>query len=68
MVQDISMFCDYGDVLTVKELQSALKIGRNEAYRLVKEHHIHSIQIGRTYRIPKTSLLEYVGQTCYNDT
>jgi len=60
-------FCEYPDVLTVKDLQKALNIGRNEAYRLVQENKISTIRIGRTYRIPKQCLLDYVYPQCYTD-
>lgn len=61
------MFREYPDVLTVKDLQRALNIGHNEAYRLVKEKEISSIRIGRIYRIPKQCLLDYVYPQCYTD-
>jgi len=50
------------DVLTVKDLQGYLHIGRSKAYHLVKSGTIRHIRIGDTIRIPKVFLLEYLEQ------
>ena len=47
-------------VLRVKELPQILSISRNTAYALVRSGAIHSIRIGRTYRIPREALAEYL--------
>jgi excisionase family DNA binding protein len=60
-------FSGYGDVLTVKDLQSALKIGRSTAYKLLQDGEINSIRIGDSYRIPKRYLIDYVYGSCYTD-
>ena len=54
------MFNRYKDVLTVKELCEALNIGRNSAYALLRSGEIRSIRIGRSIKIPKTFLIEYI--------
>ena len=51
------------DMLTVEDLQRILRVGRNEAYRLVRQGHIDSVRLGasgRTYRIPKAALLAFL--------
>ena len=50
------MFEKYPDILTVRDIMSALDIGRNKAYELLKLNKIKSIKIGRNYRIPKKYL------------
>ena len=50
-------------VLSVPQLADILHIGRNAAYALVKFGAIRSIRIGRTIRIPKSALLEYLNTT-----
>lgn len=70
------IFSDYPDVLTVEDLSRMLGISTKTAYKLLKEQKIKSITIGRTYRIPKVYLLQYLqiteqiphkyGDTCYN--
>ncbi len=48
------------DVLTVAELKELLKIGTNKAYELVNASDFPVIKIGRQYRIPKQSLIEWL--------
>ena len=47
-------------VYTVLELAAVLQIGRNAAYDLVKSGAIRSIRIGKSIRIPKSALEEYL--------
>ncbi len=54
------LFRGYPDVLTVKDLQRALGIGKAAAYGLLENRRIASIRIGRAYKIPKTALIKYV--------
>jgi len=54
------MLHDYDDILTVDELMELLKIGKNTAYQLINSGQIKSIRIGRTHRIPKKCVIEYI--------
>lgn len=54
------MFHDYDDIITVDTLMEMLDIGRNSAYHLLKTNQIKSVKIGRTYRIPKQSVQDYI--------
>ena len=54
------MFEKYPDILTVRDIMSALDIGRNKAYELLKLNKIKSIKIGRNYRIPQKYLIDYI--------
>ena len=54
------IFRDYPDVITVNELQSMLRIGRNKAYELLKTKQIRSIPNGRHYIIPKQSVIDFL--------
>ena len=60
------MFTQYPDIMSVNDLRSALGIGRNKAYELVSSGTIRSIKIGSAIRIPKSSLLDFVGESDYN--
>lgn len=60
------MFDQYQDLLTIKDLQSALQIGRNKAYQLVSSGEIQSFRVGKVIRIPKLSVIDYVERMCYN--
>jgi len=54
------MFETYPDILTVKELCQALKIGRNTAYNLLKSGTLNSVRIGARYLIPKVYVIAYL--------
>lgn len=54
------LFSDFPDVLTPKQVQSALNIGRTWTYRLLKEGTIPSFRVGKSYRISKKQLLKYI--------
>jgi excisionase family DNA binding protein len=47
-------------VYSVMELASVLHIGRNAAYALIKNGDIRCVRIGRTIRVPRSALLEYL--------
>lgn len=59
----IELFTEYPDIMTVPQLRSALGIGRTGVYKLLESRAIRSFKIGNTYKIPKTALLEYVHQS-----
>lgn len=50
-------------LLTVGEMASVLRIGRNAAYQLVKDGNIQSIHVGRSIRIPRNALVQFVERT-----
>lgn len=54
------MFKDYPDVVSVDILQEMLGICRKNAYLLVKQKKIHSARVGRSYKIPKLCVVEYL--------
>ena len=47
-------------VLCVKDLIPLLSISHNTAYALVRSGQIHSIRIGRAYRIPREAVIDYL--------
>ena len=47
-------------LLTVGEMASVLRIGRNSAYQLVKDGNIPSIHVGRSIRIPRNALVQFM--------
>ena len=47
-------------VLRVKDLAALLSVSHNTAYALVRSGQIRSIRIGRTYRIPRDAVDEYL--------
>lgn len=47
-------------LLTIDDIQKRLGIGRNLAYKLVSEKKIKAFRIGRSWKISKKALEEYV--------
>lgn len=48
------------DVLTVQQVRQTLGIGRTAVYRLLEEQKIRCFKIGNAYKIPKSSLTEFI--------
>ena len=61
---DFPLFTNYPDVLEIKDLQQALKIGRASAYKLLRSGAIQNFKVGNTYKIPRTALLQYIEKNC----
>ena len=56
----IAMFTEYGDIVSVAELQKMLGIGRDSAYKLLQEQRIYNVKIGKKYIIAKQSVIEFL--------
>ena len=48
------------DILTLKELQELLHIGKNTALRLVKSGEIEAFRVGKQWMVSKESVAKYV--------
>lgn len=48
------------EVLTVKELGKLLRVGRNQAYALVRSGAITSCRVGGSIRIPRPALESFL--------
>ena len=60
-----AMFEEYPDVVAVNDLCRMLGgISRKLAYRLLATQEIKSVRIGRTYKIPKACVIEYLTRAC----
>lgn len=55
------------DILTIADLQIALRIGRSTAYKLIQDNQIPSFRIGKSIKVYKRSLVEYVEKALYNE-
>lgn len=62
----MSMLEQFPDILTVKDLQGILSIGRSKAYAILHSGELQYITIGRQIRIPKKYLLDYLQKMSYN--
>lgn len=54
------MFKDYPDILTIPQVAKALGIGKKAAYALVNNKQLGAVRIGRTIKVPKFCLEEYI--------
>lgn len=52
----------YPPVLCLKQLSEILAVSRNTAYELVRSEKIHSVRIGRVYRIPLEAVIDYLSK------
>ena len=48
------------DILTLKELQELLHIGKNTALRLVQSGEIEAFRVGNRWRIPCEAIVKYI--------
>lgn len=53
-------FKEFPDILTVPQLSRMLNINEKAAYQLVRQKQINHFKVGRTYRIPKMAVLNYL--------
>ncbi len=54
------------DILSVAQVRQALSIGRVGVYKLLTSGKIHSFKVGNVYKIPKSSLIEFVDRSSGN--
>jgi excisionase family DNA binding protein len=55
----MSVPSDDREMLKVREVGAKLRIGRNQAYELVRSGALRSVRIGRAIRVPVEALEEY---------
>ena len=55
-----NIFADYKDVVTIKDLQKMLRIGRNLAYKLINENKIEHLKINNRIFIPKQNVIKFL--------
>ena len=60
MERDEVMLENYNDILEIEDLCEILNIGMNWGYRLLAEQKIQAFKIGRNWKIPKASLVNYI--------
>ena len=55
-----SMLNQYPPVLSVKQIAEILAVSQNTAYALIRSKKIHSVRVGRSYRIPLDAIIKYL--------
>ena len=48
------------ELLTIEQLCQILQIGKNTAYKLLHTGEIKGFRVGRSWKIPRDSVIEYV--------
>ena len=51
---------EYKDAFHIRELCEILNIGKNTAYKLLKNNDIPNRRLGKKYIIPKFGVIEYL--------
>lgn len=67
---DKVIFQDLPDLLNMKQLQKALRIGRSAAYKFVHSGAVPFVRIGNQIRVPKLELILFLqinANRCYNN-
>ena len=59
MLTTENAFQKYPDIISVKQLQEILHIGKNRALELLRNNEISCIRIGYTFKIPKVNVIEF---------
>ena len=54
------MFETIPDILTFRECQSVLKVGKNTLLDMIHEKQIDAFRIGNRWKIPKDEIIEYI--------
>jgi len=62
MVTSENIFTNYPDIVSTKQMQEMLHIGRNTVYKLLEGKAVSSIKIGRTHKIIKASIIAYLNK------
>ncbi len=57
------MLEEYADILTVDEACEALRVGYNALYALLGSGELKAYRNGRTWRIPKIAIQDYILQS-----
>lgn len=54
------MLREYPDVMNIEQMSQALGVSTKTGYGLLKSGKVACLKVGRTYRIPKVHLLDYM--------
>ncbi len=61
------MFHDDYEVLNTDEAMEFLLVGKNTLYQLLQSGKIKAFRVGKKWRIPKKSILNYINEECYQN-
>lgn len=63
-ITQTELFEELPDILNVHQVRRALGIGRPAVYKLLEGNAIRCFKIGNAYKIPKSSLIEFIQRSC----
>jgi excisionase family DNA binding protein len=52
----------YPPILCVRQVAEILIVSSNTAYELIRSGRIHSVRVGRNYRIPLDAVIDYLSR------
>ena len=55
---------EYNEILTASEVAEILYIGKNAIYDLLNSGELPAFRIGRSWKIPRSGLEEYIMKKC----
>lgn len=58
--ENVDMFSEYEDIVSVDDVMKMLHIGRSNVYKLLREKEIKCVRVGVKYIIPKKSIIEFI--------
>lgn len=61
--ENIEMFSEYGDIVSIDDVMSMLHIGRSAVYSLLRNQSIKNVMVARKYIIPKKSVIRFLEET-----
>jgi len=60
-----NVFQEYGDIVKLNDMIKMLKIGRNEAYKIINSNKV--ISFGNPHKILKSSIIDYIKEQIINN-
>lgn len=54
------MFEGYDDLMSIPDVMEALHIGKNRVYEMLNNGEIKAFRMGKPWKIPKESVIQYV--------
>ncbi len=51
---------EISDLISIEDLCDMLAIGKNTAYHLLNTNEIQAFRIGRSWKIPRQSVINYI--------
>ncbi len=60
MSNEINMFSEFDDIVSINDIMKMLHIGRSNVYKLLRNNEIKHIRVGVKYIIPKKNVIDFI--------